>query len=154
MVVEDSASLENPQLLAKHGLCFLVEVKIDSLQEVVIMMDTGPSSEVTSHNINMLNLDVNKIDAIVLSHGHYDHIGGLLEVLKRINRQIPVIAHPKIFNPKFTYKPSLQYIGAPFKQSNVETSATLLFACNPVTIVKGVMTTGEVERKVKFKKNW
>jgi 7,8-dihydropterin-6-yl-methyl-4-(beta-D-ribofuranosyl)aminobenzene 5'-phosphate synthase len=151
-VVEDSTSLENPQLLAKHGLCIFVEVKIDELQEVAIMMDTGPSPEVISHNINILNLDVNKIDAIVLSHGHYDHVGGLQELLKRISKQIPVVAHPKIFNPKFSYKPSLRYIGASFKQSNVETAAALLFASNPVTIAKGVMTTGEIERKVKFEK--
>jgi len=153
VVVEDSSSMEKSYLYAKHGLCFLVEVKIDESKETVIMVDTGPSPDVTLHNVNAMDIKLSRIDAIVLSHGHYDHVGGLLEVLKQINQQALVIGHPKIFNPKFAYKPNLKYIGGQFKRSDVEsTGCTLLLASNPVTLVEGVMISGEIERKVEFEK--
>ncbi|MEM3737088.1 MAG: MBL fold metallo-hydrolase [Candidatus Bathyarchaeia archaeon] len=153
VVVENSASLEKPYLLAKHGLCFLIEVKIDESRETLIMMDTGPSSDVTLHNIKALGVDLENIEAIVLSHGHYDHVGGLLDVLKQINSQTLVVAHPKILNPKFTYKPNLKHIGPPFKLHDVESAGGLpLLARNSVMLAKGVMTTGEIERSVDFEK--
>jgi 7,8-dihydropterin-6-yl-methyl-4-(beta-D-ribofuranosyl)aminobenzene 5'-phosphate synthase len=153
VVVEDASSRERSNLQAKHGLCFLVEVKIDRSSKTTLMMDTGPSPDVTIHNFEAMNLNLSEVKTIVLSHGHYDHVGGLLEVLKRTNRQTVVIGHTKIFNPKFAYKPHLTYIGAQLKPAEVEaTGCTLLLANNPITITDGVMTTGEIERKTMFEK--
>lgn len=153
VVVENSASLENPKLLAKHGLCFLVEAKIDESRGVRIMMDTGPSSDITLHNIQALNVDLESVEVIFLSHGHYDHLGGLIDVLKQINRQVPIVAHPKIFNPKFIYKPYLKNVGPPFKLQDIEAAGGLpLLARNPVTLFRGLMTTGEIERSVDFER--
>jgi len=62
-------------LLAEWGLSILVETEKTS-----VLLDTG-SSISTAHNVDPLGIDLNKIDKIVLSHGHYDHTGGLRQLL-------------------------------------------------------------------------
>lgn len=146
VLVEDSVNAEKTNLMAKHGLSFFVEA-VTSDGEVSVIMDTGPSSEALLHNIDVMGINLRKTDVIVLSHGHYDHIGGLIEALKCIGKRVPVVLHPKIFNPKFKVKPFLMFRGAPFTPSDVEMAGgVLLYAENPVTITEGVTTTGEVER--------
>lgn len=66
-----------------------------------IMLDTRPSSDILLHNVDAIGADLRKTDAILLSHGYYDHVGGLIDALKRIAKSVPVTAHPKILNPKF-----------------------------------------------------
>jgi 7,8-dihydropterin-6-yl-methyl-4-(beta-D-ribofuranosyl)aminobenzene 5'-phosphate synthase len=150
-LVEDSTSTGRPDLLAKYGLSFLIEAQFKSSEKTTILMDAGQSSEVISHNIKAMNLDLRDIDLIFLSHGHFDHTGGLLGALRLINKQVPILAHPEVFNPKIAYKPHLKFIGPPFKLSDVESAGGLmLFARNPITVAKGIVTSGEVERKVHF----
>ncbi len=93
---------ESLYVFAGHGLSFLVQTRVgDSSFE--ILYDTGPSKEILLHNLEVLNIDVSSVDAIVMSHGHWDHFGGLLEVLRRIGRKdIPVFIHPKMLNPRRT----------------------------------------------------
>jgi len=99
----------------------------------------------------MLGIDLRKIDVVMLSHAHYDHTGGLIETLKRIEKRVPVVSHPKIFDPKLKVKPKLKFIGVPFKPSDVEAVGGLpLLAASPVKIAEGIITSGEVERKVAF----
>jgi 7,8-dihydropterin-6-yl-methyl-4-(beta-D-ribofuranosyl)aminobenzene 5'-phosphate synthase len=83
-------------LLAEHGLSLLIRLIIkESCQ--TILLDTGWSGSGLSHNIKLLDVDLESVDAIVLSHGHIDHCGGLIEVLDRISHPIPVIVHPDAF---------------------------------------------------------
>ena len=152
VLVEDSVDMDKPDLLAKHGLSFLVKAKTSD-GEASIMMDAGPSPDVLLHNVDTLGIDLRKIDVVMLSHAHYDHTGGLIEALKRIEKRVPVILHPKIFDPKFKVKPKLKSIGVPFKLSDVEAAGGLpLLAASPVKIAEGITTSGEVERKVAFEK--
>ena len=152
VLVEDSVSPTRRDLIAKHGLSFLVEVEVEG-STTSILMDTGPSSDVVLHNIEAMGVDLSKISVVFLSHGHYDHTGGLLEILKRIGKKVPVIAHPKVFDAKLSLKPNLKYRGSPFKPCEVEASGgVILLARNPVTITSGVMTSGEIERDVVYEK--
>ncbi len=151
-IVENSTTLENPTLLAKHGLAFLLQTKDEKLRTITMMIDAGPSPDVTLHNIEMLNVELEKIDAIMLSHGHYDHTAGLVEIAKKMKKPL-VIAHPNIFNPKFAYRPSLKHIGIPFKLLDIEAAgAVFSLACNPIILAEGIMTTGAIERTTDFEK--
>jgi len=152
VLVEDSANPAKPDLLAKHGLSFFVKAQTSD-GEVSVMMDTGPSPDVLLHNVDMMGIDLRKTEVVMLSHAHYDHTDGLIEALKRMEKGVPVVAHPNIFDPKFKVKPSLKFIGASFKPSDVEAvGGMLLLVAGPVKIADGIMATGEVERKVAFEK--
>jgi len=152
VLVEDSVSEHQREVIAKHGLSFLIEAGGDG-DKVSVLMDTGPSPDIVLHNAGVMGVDLTKIDAVFLSHGHYDHTGGLVGVLKQIGKEVPVIAHPEVFGLKLKLDPKLKYIGSPFKPSEVEASGgVLLLARNPVTIAKGVMTSGEIERGVTYEK--
>lgn len=152
VLVEDSVkpSRKARGLKAKHGLSILVEVP---KPKISILLDTDTSPEVLLNNIGVLDIDLNKIAVIVLSHGHYDHTGGLIDLLKSMKQTVPVIAHPKIFNLKLKTEPHLKYIGPPFKKSDVEASGgMLLLARSSVTIADGIKTTGEIERVTPYER--
>jgi 7,8-dihydropterin-6-yl-methyl-4-(beta-D-ribofuranosyl)aminobenzene 5'-phosphate synthase len=151
VLVEDSvnASKKALGLEAKHGLSILVE---RTKPRFTILMDTGQSPSILLRNMEILGISLEKIDAIFLSHGHYDHTGSLLEILKKINRDIPIIVHPDAFNPKFKIAPKLRYVGSPFKLCELESSSGLLLARNPITIVEGIVTSGEIERITPYEK--
>lgn len=138
--------------MAKHGLSILVEGETDG-NRFSLLMDTGPSPDIVLHNAEVMGSDLRKISAVFLSHGHHDHTGGLVGILKHIGEKVLVIAHPKVFDVKLKLKPSLKYIGIPFNLAEVEASGgVMLMARNPVTIMKGVMTSGEIERNTPYEK--
>ena len=150
VLIEDSNSSAKPHLKAKHGIAFLIKAKIDD-NEATIMMDTGPSSDVLLHNVDAMGVNLEDVDVIALSHGHYDHTGGLIEALKRMKKRVPVIGHPTVFEPKLSIMPHLRLIGAPFRVSDVESVGGVpLLAANPVKIADGIATTGEVPRITAF----
>jgi len=151
ILVEDSVSASKKALglEAKHGLSILVE---RTKPRSTILMDTGQSPSILLRNIEILGISLEKIDAIFLSHGHYDHTGSLLEILKKINRDIPIIVHPDALNPKFKIAPKLRYIGSPFKLCELESSRGLLLARNPITIAERIVTSGEIERITPYEK--
>ena len=152
VVVENSASLSNSSVWAQHGLSIFLDLG-SGPEKVKLLLDTGASSEVMLHNADALGLDLSKIDFICLSHGHYDHTGGLMGILERVNGRVCVLAHPDIFAPKLKARPALKFIGLPFSRAELEAAgAIMLEARGPVTVAPGVMTTGEVPRLESFEK--
>jgi 7,8-dihydropterin-6-yl-methyl-4-(beta-D-ribofuranosyl)aminobenzene 5'-phosphate synthase len=152
VLIEDSNGSAKPNLKAEHGLSYFIKAKIDD-GEVTVMMDTGTTPEALLHNVDAMGVNLEDVDVIALSHGHYDHTGGLLEALKRMKKRVPVIAHPTVFEPKLSLMPHLRLIGAPFRVSTVEDIGGVpVFASNPVKIADGIITTGEVPRITSFEK--
>jgi 7,8-dihydropterin-6-yl-methyl-4-(beta-D-ribofuranosyl)aminobenzene 5'-phosphate synthase len=127
-----------PGVLAEWGLSILVEA-----DDLKILMDTGPSISVP-YNASMLGIDLSLIDKIVLSHGHYDHTGGLREVLARTGK-VEVIAHPDIFAAKYArYGEQARYVGIPFSREALEALAAFTLSREPVWIAEDIVTTGEI----------
>jgi len=127
--------------LAESGLSILVEV-----EGLKILVDTGPSSTAV-HNAPLLGIDLSTIDKIVLSHGHYDHTGGLREVL-RIKKDVEVIAHPDIWASKYTRRDKQareHHIGIPFSREELESlGARFRLTREPVRVSEHTITTGEI----------
>ena len=153
VVVENSASMENPSLVAQHGLSLLLKIQLTDSDKVTILMDTGSSPDTALHNIEALGIDLRTVDMIFLSHGHYDHTGGLIRILKRIGKKVPVIAHPSVFDPKLKVEPYLKSISSSLTSSMVEEAGgVMLCAENTINLAKGVMTSGQIERSTTFER--
>ncbi len=81
-------------LMAEHGLSFWIQYGDKN-----ILFDTG-QSELLISNAELLDIDLSSADFVVLSHGHYDHTGGLRGVLKKAENAI-VYLHPSSLEPKY-----------------------------------------------------
>jgi 7,8-dihydropterin-6-yl-methyl-4-(beta-D-ribofuranosyl)aminobenzene 5'-phosphate synthase len=98
-------------LQAEHGLAFYLETKSKK-----ILFDTGQSSMLL-HNAHVLGIDLSQVDVVVISHGHYDHTGGLYPFLQ-INTKARVFIKKDAFKRK--YHGQKRFIGIPFDQSMLE----------------------------------
>ncbi len=80
---------------AAHGFSVLVRLESQGNCEFVLY-DTGQSGDVLSHNINALGVDISQVRNLVVSHGHFDHTGGIPWVLDSTQRKrISISAHPR-----------------------------------------------------------
>ena len=87
--------------LAEHGLGFLIsvyevqdpEISTNSKLLNKIIFDTGGSNLTFLHNSDLRGYQFYDTNVIILSHWHYDHSGGLLKILERIEKEVPVICH-------------------------------------------------------------
>ena len=145
-LTENTAGM--PGVLAEWGLSILVETK-----DAKILVDTGASSTVP-HNVRPLGVDLSSINKIVLSHGHFDHTGGLKGVLLQAGRKIEVIAHPDMFGNKHTrIGQTERYIGIPYKQKELESAgAAFTLSKEPVWLTKDIVTTGEIPMVTEYEK--
>jgi len=133
--------------LGEWGLSILLETG-----GTTILFDSGKSISAV-YNADALNIDLAKISRIVLSHGHYDHTGGLRDVLRRIGKEVEVIAHPDIWHSKYARRKDEpdRYIGIPFQRRELESlGACFKLAKEPVGITDNIMTTGEVPMVTDF----
>jgi 7,8-dihydropterin-6-yl-methyl-4-(beta-D-ribofuranosyl)aminobenzene 5'-phosphate synthase len=141
-LVENSTSDTN--LSAEHGLSFWIE-----LDGKKILFDTGQSNIVID-NAKSLGVDLSTADAIILSHGHYDHVGGLVEVLD-IARDAKIYMHPAALKPKFGKKTS-QAKANGMSQTAIDAleGREVIFTEKPTEILAGMTLTGQVPRKTDF----
>jgi 7,8-dihydropterin-6-yl-methyl-4-(beta-D-ribofuranosyl)aminobenzene 5'-phosphate synthase len=126
--------------LAEWGLSILVET-----DDRKVLLDTGMSISAV-HNAGILGIDLSTIDAIVLSHAHADHTGGLRDVLRQVRKPVEIVAHPDMWIPKYVrFGEMKRYAGIPFVREELEAlGASFTLTSEPYRIGSQVMTTGEV----------
>ncbi len=116
-----NSSSEDEELSVGWGLSFLIDKRI--------MFDTGEKGDLLNNNINKLKVDLSLIEAAVISHDHWDHTGGLWEILKQ-RPNIKVYGCPG-FNLEFKHKVS-------------EFPSKLIDADNFTLIAPRIYSTGEI----------
>jgi len=144
---ENTASLGN--FLGEWGLSILL--KVDGFN---LLLDAGQGISAV-YNTTLLGINLNQIDQIVLSHGHYDHTGGLRSILRTINKQVAIIAHPDIWAAKYAHRKGKkeQYIGIPYQREELESlGANFKLSTEPTRITEHIMTSGEIPMVTTFEK--
>lgn len=136
-------------LLAEWGLSMLLDFGDER-----ILFDTGEQGNLIS-NAQILGCDLRQVDRLILSHGHYDHTGGLLKFLQYRGR-VPVYAHPDLFAGHYARKLNLQrdnYIGVPFCSELLESAgAEFHWHREPVELSPGLWLSGEIPRESAFER--
>ena len=97
---------EGPQLIAEHGYSALVTLESRGTRRSIIY-DAGLSRDGFVHNLEVLGLDIGTIEALVLSHGHTDHHGGLEGLVRKVGKaRWPLILHPEVWRQRRVVFPS------------------------------------------------
>ena len=123
----------------EHGLAFLIET-----ESGCVLFDTGWSGTVLLHNLELLGIEPEAINALAISHAHYDHTGGLSALLDQVGG-IPLHAHPNLFRERFSRREgSFKSVGLSLEREALEQRLTLQLSAEPTEILPGVWTTGEI----------
>lgn len=142
------------RILAEHGLSCLVRV-FTGRKEHAVLLDAGLSCECLPWNARQMGISLLEIEAVVLSHGHYDHTGALECVVKEAGHQIPLIAHPDAFLRRRLTVPGQGIFDQrrPDAVALKQVGADIRLRSEPSTLAAGhLLITGEVERKTSFEK--
>lgn len=134
--------------LAEHGLSCLIKVYTGA-EEHTVLMDTGRSALCLLHNIEVFDVDTEAIEGMVLSHGHRDHFGGLLEIAKKVRTGTPLVLHPDAFLARRMNPPGGEIRYAPVLEENALEAAGIEIRKErgASMLAEGfVMAWGEVER--------
>jgi len=134
--------------LGEHGFSALVEWGDGSL-----LFDTG-QGDTLLHNAFRMNRDLHGVETVALSHGHYDHTGGLLPLLRTCGKK-KVLGHPDLFSRRYRVKETGDGIpiGIPYDEHVLrglggEFDLSAAFR----EIGPGIFLTGQVPRTVPFEK--
>jgi 7,8-dihydropterin-6-yl-methyl-4-(beta-D-ribofuranosyl)aminobenzene 5'-phosphate synthase len=134
-------------LLAEHGLSFWIEADGHH-----ILFDTGQGLAL-ANNARVLGIDLRQAEAIVLSHGHYDHTGGLYREIDSF-RRASVYTHLTAFQSRFSRGTGgrVSQVGSPVPNSDwlQERVEKLYRVRTPSEIAPGVWLTGEIPRRTDF----
>ena len=132
----------------EHGLSFWIEYG-----DRRVLFDTG-QTRLLFKNAKKLGVDLGNTDAVILSHGHYDHTGGLAAVLDAAPEAL-VYIHPAALEPKFSCKGAqARAIGMPESAKRVICSHAannrVVWTKGPVEVMPGLFVTGPIPRNADF----
>jgi len=144
------------RLLGQFGFSAHLEIKDQKEKKHSIIFDAGYKKGALLYNIKALKLDLSPLECIVLSHGHLDHTGTTVELIKRAKRKVRVIVHPNAFLPKFKIeKGKRRHHGIPRRERKadiVKTGGEVAETTRPLEIIPGALTSGEIKRVTPFEK--
>jgi 7,8-dihydropterin-6-yl-methyl-4-(beta-D-ribofuranosyl)aminobenzene 5'-phosphate synthase len=148
-VLADNCVDRGEGLLAEHGLSLLV-----ATGDRRVLLDSG-QSDICVRNAARLGVDLRGLSAVVLSHGHYDHGGGLPALLDQVSR-LEVTAHPAAFAPKYSRRQGQQdrHIGLAYGVDDLgRRGATVRLESDAHEVADGLIATGSVPRVTGFEKS-
>lgn len=141
-VVDDAVQRSSP-FWGEHGLGFLIETESGR-----VLFDTGQSGTVLLHNLEVLDVDPATIDALAISHAHYDHTGGLPSLLEHVRPGIPLYAQPDLFRERFSRREGEpQAVGLSVTREALAAHLTLRLSAASQEILPGIWTTGEITER-------
>ena len=140
-------------MMAEHGFSALVSVRRGA-STTTLLFDTGLSPDAMVTNASRLGTDLSQIQAVVLSHGHFDHAGGLAGLAgKQGTRSLPMVVHPMIWTRRRLAVPGREPDELPTlsKRALEGEGFAVIERREPSLLVDGcVLITGEVDRTTEF----
>jgi len=137
--IVDDAVDGHSHFWGEHGVSFLIETAHGR-----VLFDTGQSGTVLMHNLQEAGVDPAHIDALAISHAHYDHTGGLGALLLKTG-PVPLFAHPDVFRERFSRRDGrMEKIGPAFTRDELEPQLQLCLSHKPEEVLPGLLTTGEI----------
>jgi 7,8-dihydropterin-6-yl-methyl-4-(beta-D-ribofuranosyl)aminobenzene 5'-phosphate synthase len=133
-------------LVAEHGVSFLIDTGTER-----ILYDTGQTGAVLD-NLLTLGIAPASIDIIAISHGHYDHTGGLRAVLQKVRPDVAVYIHPAAFADRYSVSDKEHRpIGVPFTRATLMETGGQWHLCEaPTEIASGIWFSGAIPRVTSF----
>lgn len=143
-------------VLAEHGFSCLVTVT-KGAKKRQLLFDFGFSPFGAAHNADILGIDLSNVALLCLSHGHFDHTGGLLELADRIgNRPIDLVLHPAALRQGRGKRINAHTISRTPGLNVEEMQSAGIRICesrDPLSLLDGdVLFLGEIPRTTEFEK--
>lgn len=141
-------------LMAEHGFSALVTVRTGSTSTSVLF-DTGLSPDAMITNADRLAIDVSNVNAVVLSHGHFDHAGGLVGLAgRRGTRSLPMVVHPLVWTRRRLALPGESgELPTLSKRALTSEGFDVIERRQPSLLLNGcVLITGEIDRTTDFER--
>lgn len=138
---------------AENGISFLVTTERLGRTRSVLF-DTGLTAGVLLHNFEAVGSSPDDLSAIVISHGHPDHFGGLSGLLEASSHRVPVIVHPAAFWPRYLRLPTGEvapHYNLDFHADGVESRGGAVTPNEGVVeVIDGVFATGAIPRSTPY----
>lgn len=144
-----------PALTAEHGLSLYIEVKVSGAGHS-LLLDFGGSPDGVARNIPPLQVDLSKVEAMVLSHGHFDHFGGMENLVRGFipveKLPLPLYVGKEAFAGRYLANPNGMTVdlGSLSKEKVSGLGLEVKEVHAPTAILPGVLLTGEVPRVIPF----
>lgn len=171
-----------PLPIAEHGFSALVDIVVHSEEKKeknnmgkkikyknnnsIFLFDAGPSEDGVIHNADIFGIDFDRIDGVILSHGHFDHFTGLANILRKISLSRPkstgidLLAHPEAFLKRWEVFQDGKRVQMPFlDEGHLKELGALIDKRPGITFLPSdespsLLVTGEIPRKTSFEKGF
>jgi 7,8-dihydropterin-6-yl-methyl-4-(beta-D-ribofuranosyl)aminobenzene 5'-phosphate synthase len=144
-------------LRAEHGFSALVTVTKGD-REHRILFDTGMTPNGMVENMRRLELRPDEIETVVLSHGHFDHTGGLHGLARALGtKRLPLLLHPEAWTRRRIAIPGRDPIEIPTtsRRALEDAGFAIVEERNPSFLLDGsLLVTGEVDRTTEFERGF
>jgi len=154
----NASPFESVLIHAEHGLAYHVETTVDG-QTHAFLFDFASNGAGMMKNVELLKLDLKKIEAIALSHDHLDHQSALIEFLKakkeEIPQGIPFYVGEQFFVGTYSRMPDGMVVSLlALKREDVEglNMVKIVEVKSPTPIVPGAHLAGRIERVTEYEK--
>jgi 7,8-dihydropterin-6-yl-methyl-4-(beta-D-ribofuranosyl)aminobenzene 5'-phosphate synthase len=148
---------DGEQLVAEHGFSAMVTVTADGSRSS-ILYDGGMTPKGLANNLDVLEVDPAGLRAIVISHGHVDHHGGLEGLAARTGRRrLPLLLHPGAWRDrKLTFPTGAELHLPPPSRADLEAEGLeVVEEPGPTLLLDGhVLVSGQVPRVTEFEKGF
>ncbi len=138
---------------AEHGFSMLIRI-LSRKKTHTILFDAGCSSDGVVENAKRLSVNLAEVECIVLSHGHYDHFGGLVSTVKAVGKaDLPIILHEDMFKKRATVSQEKVHVYPAFPTRQELSPANVICTRRPQLFADDLLlVTGEIPRETSFEK--